>query len=278
MNFMPSLIERYGEREFFNRQAIVREYLTHGSVDAAQRANNYSLPYSNASFHRILDEFGVIKSVGPNCLLSEAIGFVNCLTHNKIPLERLYKKLPYSIQTSMVTMHRIAACVKEGVVRRAGTALVISPQSDLNKVLIASDQSGERLIDHQMGKFFGALTIPMTYSKFDEDPQIAINRVLQYEVFSQEVLDQVFPFDIAINYEHVINMRIADISIRVFRLIVDDDLDFSSFKLSNHHFDFVQNISSSENGVFRAGVRELISKLYGFEYEESENLALEFVY
>lgn len=278
MNFMASLQERYGEREFANRQALVAEYLKHGSVDAAQRANNYSLPYSNASFHRILDEFGVIKSVGPNCLLSEAVGFINCLTHHKVPLERLYKKLPLTIQTSMVTMHRIAACTKEGIVRRSGTALIISPNNNLNKVLIARDQSGARLIDHSLGKFFGAFTIPMTYSKFDEDPRVSINRVLQYEVFSNKVLDQIFPYKIADEYEHVVNMRIADISIRVFRLFIDESLDFSSFKLQNHYFDAVLNIALSEEGIFRAGVRELVSKLYGFEYEENENLALEFVY
>jgi len=210
-------------------------------------------------------------------LLSEAIGFISCLTHHKIPLEQLYKKLPLSIKTSMVTMHRVAACAKEGIVRRAGTALIISPESDLSKVLIAKDLSGERLIDHQMGKFFGALTIPMTYSKFGENFHTSINRVLQYEVFSQNVLNQNFPFHLSDNAEHVINMRIADISIKVFRIIVPDDLMFSSFKLQGHYYESAQNISLSDDGVFRAGVRELVSKLYEFEYVENESLALEFI-
>ncbi|MFH1792433.1 MAG: hypothetical protein ABH819_02190, partial [Patescibacteria group bacterium] len=64
------------EREKLFNEFIVSEYLKYGSVDEVFSKNNYDLPISYPQVHRILDKWGIIKSVGPNSKLSEAICFM----------------------------------------------------------------------------------------------------------------------------------------------------------------------------------------------------------
>ena len=248
------------EREFVKN--LVAEYLKYGSVDEVFRKNHYSLPISYSAFHRLLDRWGIIKAAGPNCKLTEAICFMTCLSHNQIPLERMYREMPPSFQTSLGTMHRILGHVKEGLVRRVGTALVITQEDEEEKVLVGKDISAPRVaVDGKLGKFFGAISLPMGFSKKSEKAETSILRVLQHEVFSQNAIDQTMPAVIPVDPKPFMYLAIADIGVQVFHLSLPLGLttNFSSFKLINHRFlPFPQIIEADEKDVFRSGIIEIV--------------------
>lgn len=253
--------------EQFN-QFIVAEYLKYGSVDEIFRRNNYDLPISYPEVHRLIKRWGIVKSAGPNSLLSEGITFLTLLSQNKVPLERLYKKLPPSFKTSMGTMHRLLHNIKEGVIRRVGTVLVITPFNNPHMFLIGEDVSTPRL---ELGKPFGSTTLPMGYSKVDEEAGDSILRVLQQEVFTRMAIDRILPIGlIPANPKPFMHVDIADISVAVYNLSLSGSLSeesaFSSFKVRNHKFTEISEILNhkslpsrqADNILIRAGVREII--------------------
>lgn len=227
----------YDEREKLFNQFIVSEYLKYGSVDEVFSKNSYDLPVSYPQVHRILNKWGIIKSVGPNSKLSEAICFMVLLSDKKIPLEKLYKSLPSSFKTSMSTMHRILHNIKEGLIRRYGTALVIS-SSDPKKVLIGEDVSTPRL---ELGKPFGSLSLPMGFSKKDEDPHQAIYRIIQQELFTKNAIEQNLPNNLVDeNIKPFMYLDIADVRVTVYSLSLGEGYsqlkNFSSYKLKNFRY------------------------------------------
>lgn len=245
--------------ERFN-QFIVAEYLKYGSVDEIFRRNNYDLPISYSEVHRLIKKWGIIKSAGPNSILAEAITFLTLLSRDKVPLESLYKRLPPSFKTSMGTMHRLLHNIKEGIIRRVGTALVISPDRDQNLVLVGNDVSTPRL---KLGKPFGSTTLPMGYSKEDENPQDSILRVLQGEVFTRMAVKQTLPSEIiSPSSKPFLYIDIADIRISVYHLVLPENLSnpdqFASFKVQNHRYLRVLELANGgEEYNFRAGIREI---------------------
>lgn len=246
------------EQEF--NKNLVSEYLKWGSVDEAFSQNDYNLPISYASYHRLLDKWGIVKAAGPNKRLSEAVCFLTLMSHNKIPLERLYKKMPHSFQTSMSTMHRIMAHVKEGIVRRYGTALVITEQNDKNQILIANDISTPKIaVDDKLGKFVGSFSLPMTFSKQNENNSQSILRVLQHEVFTQDAINRTMPRLEIDNLKPFMFIQIADIRVQVFHLKLPKHINnFSSYKLIDHQFvnsEFLINPDAS----LRQGIYEIIA-------------------
>lgn len=245
------------ERQF--QRKIISQYLKYGSVDAVFRRNDYNLPISYSGFHRLLTKWGIIKAAGPNCKLAEAVCFLTLLSQNQVPLEHMYRQMPMSFKTSLSTMHRIMGHVKEGVVRRAGTALVITRASNPAAVLIGRDVSVPRVaVDAKLGKFIGALSLPMGFSKANEDPRTSILRVLQHEVFTQKAICQKMPDVIPTNPKPFMHLAIADISVQVFDLVLPDKLglDFSSFKLEEHRFLSLREIYEQEG--LRSGVKEVV--------------------
>lgn len=260
------------EKEFYKN--IIRQYLEYGSVDAVFRKSHYNLPISYSGFHRLLDKWGIVKAAGPNCKLAEAVCFLTCLSHNQIPLERMYREMPPSFQTSLATLHRIMGHVKEGIVRRAGTALVITPEGRDDLVLVGEDVSTPRVaVDQKLGKFVGAISLPMSFSKKSEAAETSILRVLQHEVFTQSAVDQVMPKVIPSGPEPFMYLAIADIGVQVFQLSLPEELvsRFSSFKLVNHRFlKSAEIIAAKDSGDLRAGIVE-IAKGYGQYLERREN-------
>ena len=105
----------YREREMMCEREVVAAYLEHGSVEELESATMYSLPFSFASIHRILDRYGVIKAAGPNKPITETIGFFVKMIEKKVPLETLYRSMPPRFAPSMTTLHRIYRKVKEEV-------------------------------------------------------------------------------------------------------------------------------------------------------------------
>lgn len=257
---VEKLVNQEGREEELNK-TWVGEYLRWGSVDEVFRRNKYDLPISYPGFQRLLDKWGIVKAAGPNSKLSEAITFLVLLSDKKIPLETLYRSLPPSFKTSMATMHRILHNIKEGIVRRYGTALVITPTDDSEKILVADDVSTPRL---ELGKPFGSVSFPMGYSRGGEDARISILRVLQREVFTQKTINRNFPyFVIPRRPQPLMYFDIADVRVGVFHLRLPENLSktssFSSYKLLDHRYlhltDFL--VSGNDNKHFRAGLREM---------------------
>jgi len=246
------------EREKLFNEFIVSEYLKYGSVDEVFSKNNYELPISYPQVHRILNKWGIVKSVGPNSKLSEAICFMVLLSDKKIPLEKLYKSLPSSFKSSMSTMHRILHNIKEGLIRRYGTALVITAGKNPKKVLVAKDVSTPRL---ELGKPFGSISLPMSYSKKSEDPKKSILRILQQEVFTKDARDKTLKEDlIPKNINPFMFLDIVDIRVNVYQLSFDekylDAKNFSSYKLKNYKFIDLDDLSS-KNNKFRMGLSKI---------------------
>ena len=246
------------EREKLFNKFIVSEYLKYGSVDEVFSKNNYELPISYPQVHRILNKWGIVKSVGPNSKLSEAICFMVLLSDKKIPLEKLYKSLPSSFKSSMSTMHRILHNIKEGLIRRYGTALVITAGKNPKKVLVAKDVSTPRL---ELGKPFGSISLPMSYSKKSEDPKKSILRILQQEVFTKDARDKTLKEDlIPKNINPFMFLDIVDIRVNVYQLSFDekylDAKNFSSYKLKNYKFIDLDDLSS-KNNKFRMGLSKI---------------------
>lgn len=249
------------EKEVEFAKFIVREYLKYGSVDEVFRKNGYNLPISFMGVHRIIDKWGIVKAAGPNSKLSEAITFLVLLSDKKIPLERLYKGLPPSFKTSMATMHRILHHIKEGMVRRAATVLVISPEGEDNLVLLGEDISTPRLA---YGKPFGATTLPMSFSKFDESPNDSVLRVLQQEVFTEAAVGREMPSVIPNPIRPFMYFHIADLKVAIYHISLPRELcnlaNFSSYKVRNHQYVSLSDILKGEedNWNFRAGIREVV--------------------
>lgn len=258
------------EREF-NRK-IIADYLALGSVDAVFKKYNWDLPISYAGFHRLLKKWGVVKSAGPNTKFSETVAFLDMLSADKLPLEKLYKKTPPSFSTSAQTLYRVVSNVKRGLVRRVGTALVITLPENTNNVLIGRDISAPRL---DFGKPYGSCSLPMGFSKKNESRQTSIRRVLQREVFSQRTIDQNFPEEvIPHNPSPFMHLLIADVAVAVYHLQIPNE---TLETVSSQVLDELQLMSvdevlqQSKNSIyFRSGVGEIVNA-YSREVVQNAN-------
>lgn len=251
------------EKELEFNRMIVAEYLKWGSVDEIFSRHNYDLPISYPGVHRILNRWEIVKSAGPNTHLAESLAFFTRLLEERIPLERLYKKMPPSFNTSMATLHRIYGNIKKQVKDeleernplRMGTALVISPYDDKYKILTAVDISTPRI---DLGKPYGAVSLPMGFSKRKESGETSILRVLQQEAFSEETILQEFPYQvIPEGAKPFMYLYIADVKVSVYRMTMPPDLSceegFSSLKLKG--FRFVEASELANYSVSDAHIR-----------------------
>lgn len=244
--------EKHSQRNF--EQLLVKEYLRLGSINKVFQEHKYDLPISFAGYDRVLTKFKVIKSAGPNSKLSESLYILSLLANYKIPLERIYQRFaPKTIQVSTNTIHRILHYTRLGLTRRRGTALLISPKGQPNKVLIGNDQS---LTNSSLGNK-GDLSLPMGHSKTGEPIKDSIARVIQNEVFTQNVIDQNFPWEIIPEHiKPIMYVNIADIQVSVYRLEFSRSYkEFSSFKLSNLKYRAINYLLSD---TLRPGVKDIL--------------------
>lgn len=250
--------------EEFNK-FIISEYLKYGSVDEVFKANDYSLPISYPGVQRLLDKWGIVKAAGPNSVLSDSIGFLVRLVETNIPLESLYKRMPPSFSPSMTTLHRIYRNVKKDVkkeiekrdMRRVGTALIVTGASQ-REILIGHDVSTPRT---DLGKAYGAMSVPMGFSKRTEARKSSIIRVLQQEVFTTQTIERSLNFDELVEKPQLFGfIDIADVRVSVYHLRLPDETlrseSFSSFKLKNFQFLNVDDVLSGGLNL-RQGVREM---------------------
>lgn len=235
---------------------LVSEYFRLGSINKVFQEHKYNLPISFAGFDRLLSKFRVVKSAGPNSKLSESLYILSLLANYKIPLEKAYHQhAPKSIQVSTNTLHRILHYTRLGLIRRQGTALIITPKGTPNKVLFGKDLS---LTNSSLGNK-GDISLPMGHSKIGEPIKDSISRILQNEVFTNNVLSQCFPWNIIPEHiKPVMYINIADVQVSVYKIELPLKLTkFSSFKLFNLKFLDLENLP---NANYRPGIKDILNQ------------------
>jgi hypothetical protein len=250
---------RLSERETEFYKPLIALYLKYGSVDQVFSSQYHNTGVSYPHFHRILNEWGIVKSTGPQSHFAEAIFFLTTLAKDKLPLESLYKTMPPSLQISAATLHRILSYIKRGLTRRHGTALLVSPESNPNLVLIGRDISTPR---PELGKPFGSNSLPMTYAKGDESDHDSVLRTLQQEVAASLTLNRKLSQNLIPERPRVnLTIDIADVRVKTYRLIIPDSLieKLDSFKLADLTFVPLEQIGQKFDldSNFRAGVPEI---------------------
>ncbi len=234
-------------------QTLISEYLKHGSIDKVFKLHNYDLPISFASYHRLLNKYGIIKSAGPNSKLSESLHVLSLLNTYKLPLERVYHKYtPATIQVSTNTLHRVLHKIRLGVTSRVGIALLIFGSENSSNLLMGQDDS---LLDPNLGHK-GDWSLPMGYTREQDSFETGIKRVLQQEVFVNETISGNFPSKIIPKKPTpLFTINIADIKVYVFKLKLNRNYQFSSYKLKNYNFYSFQDI---DNLKCRAGIGDIV--------------------
>ncbi len=250
---------RLSEREIEFYKPLIALYLKYGSVDRVFASQYHNTGVSYPHFHRVLNEWGIVKSAGPQSHLAEAVFFLTALAKEKLPLEALYKTMPASLQISAVTLHRILSYIKRGLTRRHGTALLVSPASDTKLVLVGRDISTPR---PELGKPFGSYSLPMTYAKSDESSHDSVLRTLQQEVAASLTVNRKLSENLVPeNPQANLTIDIADVRVRTYRLIVPDEMieKLDSYKLADLTFTPLAQIAEQTElaSHYRAGVSEI---------------------
>lgn len=247
--------------EYKFNEFLVEQYFKHGSVNEVFKQYRFDLPISQAGYHRVLDRWGVIKTAGPNSKLTETLEFLWYMAHDNVPLEKLYKRIPTTFQTSAATMYRILGYVKEGITRRVGTSLVITSYKSPREILLAKDVSTPRV---ELGKTFGSLTIPTGFSRKLDGRRKNIIRILQQEAFTKQTISREFPENVVPNDpEPFLYLDIADVRVSVYHIQLSKELsgimNFSSFKLENYKYVGIDNILNASINNLRVGVIEAVT-------------------
>lgn len=238
-------------------------YFRYGSVEEAIASHDEHLPISPANYHRLVAKSGLIKSAGRHVSLPETLHFFKekALAPG-LPLEKLYRNMHPSFQTSLVTLHRIYEHIERETVRRWGVALVIT-QSDRSGVLMGTEVGGNTRY-----KKPGDLSIPMGFRKEDENPRHSIIRLLQQEVSTPLAISGQLIDGSRLVHQLVPNsprpfmyLDIVDVRVSVYKLHIDSSLSqfFGSYKLTDHHF-VSQEALIKKSKELRPGISEIISE------------------
>ena len=244
---------------------LITEYFKCGSIDKVFKRFSYDLPISFAGYDRVLNKYSVVKSAGPNSKLSESLYVLSLLANYKIPLEKVYHLYaPKSFKVSTNTLHRILHYTRMGLTRRQGAALIISPQNNPDKILLGNDLS---LDGHLLGKK-GDMSLPMGHSKTNESIKDTVTRILQNEVFTNNVIENKFPWNIIPEHiKPVMIINLADIQVSVYRLFLPKKINlFSSYKLSDIKYYDVNNLPNVD---FRPGILEALKHYPNLNQEKA---------
>lgn len=237
-------------------QFLIKEYFKHGSINKVFQEHKYNLPISFAGFDRILSKYKIVKSAGPNSKLSESLYILSLLSSYKIPLEKIYHHFaPKTIQVSTNTLHRILHYTRLRLTRRQGAALIITPKNQSHKVLMGKDLS---LVNSSLGNK-GDLSLPMGHSKTGESIRDTITRILQNEVFTNNTIQNNFPWNIIPKHiKPIMYINITDIKVAVYHLVFPKNLrGFSSFKLSNIKYNSIKSVQTEKH--VRSGVKDILN-------------------
>jgi hypothetical protein len=232
-------------------------------VEEVFRRFNHELPISSAGYHRLLDGWGIVKTAGPDSKLNEALDFLAHFAQDNIAVEKLYKKMPPSFQTSAKTLYRILGYIRQGLTRRVGVALIITPYNEPKKILLARDVSTPRI---ELGKPYATLSFPMGYARKRDSRKVNITRILQQEVFSKKTIEKSFPANILREEPSpFMYLDIADVRVAVYHIQLPKGLsglkNFSSYKLKDHSYHKLSDLLSNKVNItdFRVGVIDICS-------------------
>lgn len=277
---MQEIYKKYSDNWFLNL------YMKYGSVEEVFNKYSEYLPISSATFHRKIAKSSIIKSAGRQASLVEVLCFLEekALAPN-MPIERIYKMMPIRFQTSLVTIHRIYSALKTSLIRHEGVALVITQPDNIKNILVGFESKG----NSKYGKIIGDLSLPMGFSKKGEETSDSILRILQQEVFTKLSIENKLSIEIRKNIKPFMFLDLADVRVKVFRIILPKNLtnlsNFSSYKLTNHHFLDINDLLKSKD--YRQGVSEILNvysqkfikrfqhKSKNFNYQKAEIITSE---
>ncbi len=230
---MTELFDQYDYTHQRIQNSLVLAYLKEGSVNAIL-PQFPEVPEQTA--HNWLDAYDIVKLQGrkPNPLGSVLYFLSQWVAAKDIPLERWYREYtPYRIREALSTpsLHRVVDHIRRLTTRLSATALIITPQDAPEHILVGHDITTP---NPQVGKTFGSLSLPMTYSNTGEPPQLSIKRVLQQEVFSNLVLSKDFPdWLVPDELQPFMHVAVADVDVAAYHLQIPWELtdSFSSPKL-----------------------------------------------
>ena len=253
---------------------LVREYFMCGSVDEVMRKHSFGLPISYANYQRILAKWEIVKAAGPNSQMNEILGFLTKLVEKNVPFEYIYRNMPPSFKPSAATIYRILSYIKEGVTRRIATGLILT-SGEGSKILVGEDVSTPRV---ELGKPFGAISIPMGFSRKRDSREEAILRVLQQEVFTEFAIEKTMPNIIPIRPKPFMFLDIADVRVEIFHLNLPRKVsslkNFMSYKVANYKYLDIENeeLLGKLKEKFRVGVNEAIAGFKKYKELKARNL------
>ncbi len=233
----------------FEKQ-LISDYLRYESIESVFKKYKYNLPISFAGYARLLSKNNIVTTAGPNSHLSESLFFFSLLKEYGGSVSKLHQKL--GIKVSTQTLHRILHNIRFGVTRRFGTALIIEDTQDTGSFLLGQDNS----LQGRLGKR-GDWSLPMSHSREQDSHYTGILRVLQREVFTNQTINENFPYEVLKqNLSPIFSINITDIKVRVYHLKIDrSKYNFSSFKLDQHQFFSTNDLN---NLPTRPGLKEII--------------------
>ncbi|MFC1649214.1 hypothetical protein ACFL2C_00690 [Patescibacteria group bacterium] len=251
---------KHSTSELKYHKQLVKLYLKHGSLDEVFKSEGSDLPFSYPHAHRILNDWGVVKSVGRQRTgLAETIYFFDRLAKEKIPIEKLKRSMPHRFHASASSLHRAYRHIRNGLTQREATAILMLLDS---KVLVGNDLTSSRL---HYGKIKGSKTIPVSFSSKHENPYVSLLRTLQQEVFSAEVVEKksIQGF-IPKTPKPFLLIDIADVRCRVYYLRTSaaklKKFKLKSYKLENLRFVPMSKVPKKNysNTSWRPGIPEII--------------------
>lgn len=265
----PETYKIYSDDWFLN------EYLKYGSVEEALKYN-INLPISAANYHRLVKRRGIIKGVGRReTSLSEALYFfAEKAIEPTLPLEKLYKTMPYGFRTSIATLYRVYDLIKCQTPRREAVALLIKKDNDNDSVLVGK----ETKTSLKIGRFKGDYSIPMGFSNNFEDPSVSVLRVLQREFSTRLAIsgdlspEGALSTQLLNSMENILSYDILDVRIGLYSLTLPEFFNnnlFDSHNLIDHKFIKIDEI---EYGKFRLGVPEMISCYMNSDLNNEDNV------
>lgn len=255
-------------------QKLVGLYLKYGSVENVFSNYSESIPVSYPEYHRILNRYGIIKTAGRNsCKMAEVINFFEKMAYERLPLKQTYELMPSNFQTSIGTLYRIYWNIRNGICGKFATAIILTPHQNPDLVLTARDISTPR---EELGKEYGSLTIPTTFSNKADSKEDAIMRVLQQEVFSEEAIRGLKP-GIDVNGSRLISyIDIVDVKVTVYHLPLLEELSslrsFSSYKLENYQYLSSSELVKTEGEKnLRRGIVEMVQSYIDFADSQTQS-------
>lgn len=229
---------------------LISDYLKYESIESVFKKHKYNLPISFAGYARLLNKNNIVTTAGPNSHLSETLFFFSLLKEYGGSVGKLHQKLGISISTQ--TLHRILHNIRFGITRRYGTALIIEDERYPGSFLLGQDNS----LSGKLGKR-DDWSLPMSHTREQDSHYTSILRVLQREVFTDQTINNLFPYEVLKqNLSPIFSINITDIKVRVYHLKIDSSkYIFSSFKLDYQQFFSVNDIKALPT---RPGLNEII--------------------